>query len=143
VSQEAKLVVDASVAVKWYVPEIGSTQASMLLQSAARLVAPDLLIAEFGNILWKKVRRDELTAEEAHDIVDAFVTVPPVVIRPSTSLLRGALEIANGLQRPVYDALYLALAVAENCTLVTADDALVRAIRRTVLQRFIQSLGSN
>ena len=40
-----KLVVDASVAVNWYVPEVGSAQAAALLDSDAELLAPDLLVA--------------------------------------------------------------------------------------------------
>jgi predicted nucleic acid-binding protein len=54
-------VVDASVAVKWFVPEIYDAQALRLLSGSHQLVAPDLLYVEAGNILWKKgaARRDE------------------------------------------------------------------------------------
>lgn len=50
-----KLVIDASVAIKWYVPEAGSQEASAILDRPETLLAPDLLAAEFGNVLWKKV----------------------------------------------------------------------------------------
>src|SRR5688500_4615632 len=45
-----RLVVDASVAVKWYVPEPDNQRAFTILSSGSRLLAPDLLISEVGNI---------------------------------------------------------------------------------------------
>ncbi len=76
------------------------------------------------------------------DIADAFVSVCPVTIWPSTLLLRGALDIAVNFQRPIYDALYLALAVAQNCPFVTADDRFARAINNTKLQPFVRLLSA-
>ncbi len=58
------LVVDASIAIKWVVEEEGTPQA-LALRKSARLIAPDLLVAECANILWKKARRGELSSEEA------------------------------------------------------------------------------
>ena len=57
-------VVDASIAIKWVVEEAGTTQA-LALRKNARLIAPDLLVAECANILWKKTQRGELSPEEA------------------------------------------------------------------------------
>ena len=136
-----KLVVDASVAVKWYVPELGSIQASSLLETEEQLLAPELLLAEFGSVLWKKVRRGELAVEEAEAIVDAFVSTAPVRFYPLSPLLPAAFDIATDFQRTVYDALYLALAVAENCPIVTADDKLARAIHGTALEPYVRSLA--
>ena len=141
-SLEAKLVVDASVAIKWYIPEQGSVQAAPLLDGRAQLLAPDLLTAELGKILWKKTRAGELTGTDAADIADAFVSVCPVMIWPSTLLLRGALDIAVNFQRSVDDALYLALAVAQNCPFITADDRLARAVNHTKLRPFVRLLSA-
>jgi len=58
-------VVDASVAIKWVVPEAGTPQALALIANND-VAAPDLIVAECANILWKKVRRAELTLPEAH-----------------------------------------------------------------------------
>jgi predicted nucleic acid-binding protein len=62
-------VVDASVVVKWFVPEIHSDAARRLLVLPHEYVAPDLLFAETANTIWKKIRRQELTAEEGRQLV--------------------------------------------------------------------------
>lgn len=139
----AILVVDASVAVKWYVPEEGSGAAANLLDSSHLLVAPDLLAAELGNVLWKKVRRGELTSDEAAEIAAAFVAHNPVLLRPSVPLLGAALDVAMRYDRTVYDALYLALAVAENGRLATVDERLRNALQGTPLERFVLLLAAS
>ena len=115
-----KVVIDASVAAKWFVPEIHSAAAERFLSPDIVLCAPDLIGPEFGNVLWKKVRRTEITRAEAEEILRAFAAVP-LEIRSSSDLLAAAFELACRLDRSVYDSLYLALAVAEECVLVTAD----------------------
>lgn len=140
-NSDPKVVVDASVAVKWYVPERGSAEAAALLEGGSHLIAPDLLVPEFGNTLWKKSIRGELRAGEARTIVGAFLAVPPVTLHSSALLLQAALEIALKFGRTAYDALYLALAVAEDCPFITADDTLVRAVRRTAMREFVRPLS--
>ena len=54
------LVVDASVALKWVIPEYGSILA-LALRREHRFTAPDLLIADCANVLWKQVRRGFLS----------------------------------------------------------------------------------
>jgi predicted nucleic acid-binding protein len=56
------LVIDASVAIKWIIDEEGSPAALALRKHS--LAAPDLLMAECANILWKKSRRGELSTDE-------------------------------------------------------------------------------
>lgn len=126
-----KLVVDASVAVKWYVPETGSAEASAILARGDPLLAPDFLVAEFGNVLWKKVRRGELDRLEAGEIVDAFVFSSQVTLVAAGPFLRPAFDLATRWQRTVYDALYLAIALAESCALVTADERLGQGLAKT------------
>jgi predicted nucleic acid-binding protein len=115
-----RIVVDASVVVKWFIPEIHSTPAARLLDSDVVLYVPDLISPEFGNILWKKVRRNEIGREDAEEILRAFSRLP-FEIRPSAALLPAAFELAVTFDRTVYDSLYLALAVAEDCAFITAD----------------------
>lgn len=137
-----QLVVDASVAIKWYIPEAGSAAAVMVLEGEAALHAPDLLVAELGNILWKKVRRGELAADEAEEIADRFVAACPVTLRPSSPLLRPALELATAFDRTVYDSLYLAVALAEDAVLITADEHLYNALQATRLGTIVRLLGT-
>ena len=134
-----KVVVDASVAVKWFVPEIHSAAAVRMLDPEIALYAPDLIGPEFGNILWKKVRRKEIGREEADEIMNAFAKLP-FEIRPSALLLPAAFELAIELDRTVYDSLYLALAVAEEYVLITADSKFHAALAASPLAGHVRRL---
>lgn len=131
------VVVDASVATKWYVPEAHAAAAFRLLDSEFILYAPDLLRTELANVLWKKVRRQEITPEEAMEILTAFASLP-IEIYPSDVLIVPALEIAVALNRTVYDSLYLALAVAVNGVLITADRGFCDAVMASPLTRHVR-----
>ena len=135
------LVVDTSIAVKWYLPEPGSERAVALRQPTIDLVAPDLLVAEFGNVLWKKVRRAELTNLEAREIADAFVRACPVRLLPSLPYSALALDLALRFERSAYDALFLAVAIVEDGSYVTADERLANALARGNLARFVRFVG--
>lgn len=124
------VVADASVVVKWYVPEIHSAEAQRLQGESFEVHAPDLLPAEFGNILWKKVREGTITADEAERIIADFQTAP-VKLYAALQLLPSAFRIANDTGRTVYDSLYLALALVLGCALVTADRRFYNALQGT------------
>ena len=125
----SRYVVDASIAVKWFVPESHSEAAYLLLDDAHELLAPDLLLPEFGNIIWKKIRLREITRSDGRRIVQALMRVP-LALHPSTSLLELGFEIAQWIDRTVYDSLYLALAVLHDCPMVTADRRLHNVVKR-------------
>lgn len=114
-------VVDASVAVKWLVEEPHSKAANRLLESKERLVAPDFVLVEVGNVLWKKVRRGEVATEQSIAGVRALPSFFDD-LAPSAPLMTRALAIAVELGHPVYDCPYLACAESADATLVTADD---------------------
>jgi predicted nucleic acid-binding protein len=127
-----RTVVDASVAVKWYFPEPGAEAATRVLKAALggerELLAPDLIVPEFANVLWKKVRRDECGAAEARLVLDAFRSDAPRLVE-ALPLASRALELALRLGESVYDCLYLALAIEREAALVTADTRLERVAR--------------
>lgn len=114
------LVLDASVAVKFYVPEIYEEEASRLLEGGHSLHVPELIFPEFANIIWKKVRGGEMSNEEGREIVDAFVLLD-VVVHSHRDLIRSSFEGAAETGQTVYDWTYLALATSLSCELVTAD----------------------
>ena len=124
----AGAVVDASVAVKWVVAEDGSEVAARLLDSRL-LVAPELILPECANILWKKATRGELAHDEAALAADllARMEVELVGHRPS---MPAALSLALDLGHPAYDCAYLALAIERDLPMVTADRRLVRAVEK-------------
>ena len=123
-------VVDASVAIKWFVDEVHTEAACRLLTDVYMLSAPDLLWPECGNMLWKKVQRGELTVQEAR-LIREGLELQPLHIAPSRLLLEPALEIALDTGRTVYDSCYLALAMLTESPLVTADQRFFNALRHT------------
>lgn len=123
------LAVDASVAVKWFLPEVHGSAALRILERGDALVTPDLLFAEVGSVLWKRVRRGQATIREAGAVLEALVALP-FEVHPSRSLMPLALEIAVRVGQTVYDSLYVAVAVLRRCPLVTADRRLYEALRR-------------
>ena len=114
-------VVDASLVIKWFVPEIHSDAARRWLGASHDYVAPDLLFSEAGNAVWKKVRRKELDVTEARQLVVdlAHVAVETVATR---SLLQDALTLALTAGITVYDAMYLTLAARLETEVITGDD---------------------
>lgn len=116
------LVIDASVAIKWVVEEEGTAEALALRHQ--QLIAPDLIIAECANILWKKVRRSELSAEEA-TFAGRLLTNADIALVSNRPLMDAAIEIAVLLDHPAYDCMYLALAEQNDLKFVTADARLI------------------
>jgi predicted nucleic acid-binding protein len=112
------MVIDASVAVKWVVPEAGSDAAIALL--GRELWAPSLWLAEAANALRKKSRRGEITEDEARlraqDLVDA--PIEPIEL---PVLLPSAMRMTGELGHSIYDCFYLAAALLRDTTLVTDD----------------------
>ncbi len=128
----SNLVVDASVAVKWLVPERHAEAALRALSRDYSLLAPDLIWAEVGNTLWKKWRRGEIREEEASRLLKDFRRFP-LRIYASHGLLNLAWDVAARFGRSLYDSLYLALADHMGCQLVTADRRLHRTLERRPL----------
>jgi len=120
-------VIDASVAVKWFIPEIHSQTAVKLLAGKKPLYAPDLIYAEVGNTLWKKWKRGELKPVEVLAVLDDFKRFPLISI-PCASLSEASWAIAEKTGITFYDALYAALAFLENCSVITADQKLRRSL---------------
>lgn len=117
-------MVDASLVLKWFVPEVHSEAARRWLAARHDYVAPDLLFAEAGNAVCKKVQRKELGRDKGRQLVGdlAHVAVESIATR---GLVRDALSLALTAGITVYDALYLTLAVRLETQVITGDDRFV------------------
>ncbi len=133
------LIVDASVAIKWFIDEPGSEVARRLWRDEPDLLAPDLLVPEVCNAAWRKVRLGESHPTQAKQIADRLRR-GVLALRPTAPLASRALELAFDLDHPVYDCFYLALAEAEQVGLVTADRRLESRLRDTSWQATVRSL---
>jgi predicted nucleic acid-binding protein len=122
------VVVDASVVIKWFVPEAGSDAAFRLLASEHRLEAPDLLFAEIANVVWKKVLRGQLTRAESQQLISDFERIA-VDTTPCRTLASDAHAIALITSRSVYDSMYVALALRLDTRVITADERFFRALQ--------------
>ena len=129
-------VVDASITIKWVIPEVLSEAADLLRDGDHELLAPDLVLVEVANALWRKTRAEEISAREA-DVALDLVQQSALDLHPTGPLLPRAMEMARRLDHPVYDCVYLALAEREQTALVTADQ---RLLRRLSSRRFSVSV---
>lgn len=130
-----RLVVDASVAVKWLVPEADSEQARRVYsdwkQGLVQLLAPSLLVAEVANVLWKKAKTNELHSAHAAGLFRDFKLLNLSLV-PIEGLVLHALDFSFIYKHPVYDCIYVALALRERCPLLTADEELFSKISKPV-----------
>lgn len=124
-------VVAASVGVKWFVPEVLAVESRLWRNGPDELHIPAFFFdLEIANILWKKVRRTEITRADA-DLILAQLPALPVTRHPEAPLLTSAFDLADRTQRTVYDCLYLALAVQLGGRMVTADQRLHNSLAGT------------
>ena len=114
------VVVDASVAVKWLFREPLSGAAGRLLKPGREPLAPDLVWVEVASAVYKKVRRGEVPAQKAEEVLKDFYRLP-IKTYLSKALMQTAWHVALEAGLSVYDALYLALSCDRDCPLVTAD----------------------
>ncbi len=123
------LVVDASVAAQWVLPEAQSEAANALRRSGEAIIAPDLVYAEVGNAIWKRAIQGELSAATAAEALIAAAGAFTSLI-PMAELARRATELAIAHKHPIYDCFYLALAERERAPLVSVDKKLLAVGKR-------------
>jgi predicted nucleic acid-binding protein len=121
------MVVDASAAIKWIVEEADSDLARGL--DRYELIAPEFLRVECLNALWRRIINGQLQAvgiPEMRRLLDAL----PIEFCAVEQRHEDILRLSVFLQHPVYDCAYLALALAYEVPVVTADRRFVSAVRR-------------
>ena len=124
------VVVDACVAIKWFISEPDSVQAQRLFTASYQRAAPDFVLLELANALWKNERLGRVKAEHARS---AIAKVPDFFssLLPSANLLPKAAELAREIDNPVYDCLYVIAASGLNAQLVTTDSKLIVKLAAT------------
>jgi predicted nucleic acid-binding protein len=129
------LVLDTSVAVKWYLPEDLHDEAIGLLRRAeardVELLAPGTVQPEFFNALCGQHRREGLPLDSVRNLWGQFALDPVVLYAPEDLMPRDA-EIALQTRAVIYDALFLTLAENTETVVVTADGKLLKARRSRV-----------
>jgi predicted nucleic acid-binding protein len=126
------LVVDASVAAKWVLPEPGSERA-LTLRTSDDLIAPAQVMAEVANAVWKYAKRGNLSNADAVAAVHLASSALAQVV-PLDELVAPSLEMAMRFRHPVYDCFYLALAAREGAPLITADATQFELARRARIE---------
>jgi predicted nucleic acid-binding protein len=133
-SVSPRMVVDASVAVKIFVPEVLSAQAQSLFarfaaEDGAELIVPDFFFIECANVFWKWVQRSAYSAHDAQAHLRDLTLLGLTTI-PDQVLADAALEIALQHKITSYDACYVAAAAQLKLPLITADEKLARQIAK-------------
>jgi predicted nucleic acid-binding protein len=127
-----KYVLDSSVALKWVLSEADSAKAIRLRDEYKNgihaLLAPDIFLPEIANGLASAERQGRIKAGESALLLHDIVRTAPL-LHPTAPLLLRAMAVAITTRRAVYDCIYLALAEAEGCELLTADDQFARGLR--------------
>jgi predicted nucleic acid-binding protein len=134
------LIVDASVAVKWFTLEIDRDKAEAILRSDHTLMAPWLIVTEVANALARKVGQGLVTTPDAAEYVSSL---PILVSRllDIDDLIRPAFENACSHRHPIYDFIYLEAARNRNTQMVTADSRFIARLAGSSLARFVMSLS--
>jgi predicted nucleic acid-binding protein len=127
------LVIDASVAAKWVLPEPDSAAAVAIRTTDDELVAPSIAWAELGNAIWKAVRRRDLAAGDAAETLRVAMAHYARLV-PLDQGAERAIQLATSLRHPIYDCFYLALAERDNVPLVTADETMFAAARKAKIK---------
>jgi predicted nucleic acid-binding protein len=124
------IIVDASVALKWFVEEPLYSCARHILEYQLDMQAPDYILIEVANAARKKATRGEIVNDHARQIVKLVTEAIPTLI-PASKILGQAMEMALALDHPIYDCLYLACLTDRHDGLVTADKKFFNKVKQT------------
>ncbi len=129
-----RAVLDASVVLKWYLPDegCGKTALDLLnryLSGDLEILAPPLLEYEVMNGLVVAQRRGRLREEVIISAMEGFLNLGIKIVGVS-GLYSRVLHFCRVYSRSAYDASYLALAEAEQIHFFTADETLYNAVKK-------------
>lgn len=124
------VVIDASVAVAWFVQSQASNYADRIARRTRReaLVVPSLWEAEFANVMAVLLRRGVLTRHQVAAVMAGAERLKPAIDRDAATA-RALFTLADRHGISAYDAAYLELAQRRGLPLATRDANLARAAR--------------
>jgi predicted nucleic acid-binding protein len=128
---------DAGLGVKWFVPEPDADQAVRLLDARFELHVPSYFFTEAASVLQRKVTVDRTLSEAEGLNAFQFLRTVPMTIHATEALLEDAFRYGVRYRRPVYDGLYLVLAVALGGRVVTADRRLYNGVHGGPLDQLV------
>lgn len=115
-------VLDTNVAAAWYLPESFSLRAKrwqrMMLDGEVSFLVPTLHYWELANVLRTYMVRGELDPATASEIYALHLEAPLETVEPDKAIV---LETALRYQATAYDSVYIALSLARNTRLLTAE----------------------
>ena len=129
-------ILDASVLMHWLADEPLSVEATSLLESEERLLAPVLARSEVASGLWLQQRCGRMSQGEVLERMSALAD-SGVEFVDDPKLQLGAVRLAIELKHSTYDCEYLALALDRDAELITADDELWQLARMLIGERAI------
>ena len=130
------IVIDSSIALLWVLPEPGN-EAALRYVTAEPVTSPDILLVETANVLGKKVRAKDITAEQAIASLAAVSDAVHLVL--SQPLVPRALELSIELSHPVYDCVFLACAEQIGGKLATRDAPFIKRVAERGLAHLLES----
>ncbi len=134
-TKKKNLVLDASIALKWFFEEKDTEKALQILKDIKEAkiigVVPHLFYFEIANVL--KTKTSYLLRETARSLKVLF-NIPLQVVKTDLSLLSTAHKYARKFNLSIYDASYIAVAFLKNATLVTADEKMVKKVKLSFIK---------
>lgn len=129
----ALTVIDASVAVKWVVPEAGTDAAVALLDGQGQFLAPAIIRIEVAAAVLRLLREAVLSDPEARrslDLWDSLLAQRAVRLVPNDELFKSAVELSFRARHALPDCLYFAAADMHSASIITADRAMAERGRK-------------
>jgi predicted nucleic acid-binding protein len=126
------IVVDASVAAKWYLAEPDSPQAIALLNTRSTFGAPDIIRLEVTSAITRAVRTGRISNSQARHAAQSWLghlRQELLVLEPAEADIESAIDLALGIGHGLMDCLYLAMAIRHAASFITTDALLVRRSR--------------
>ena len=124
-----RLVLDASAAIEVALNRSKAQQFAHALEEADEVLAPELLVADVVNTVWKYQQFENLSLNTCDRALELALGLVDVLVS-CKELYREAFLLARTTRRPAHAMFYLALARREDAPFLTTDAALRKEAER-------------